>query len=146
MMQGGVEAERVARLGALNDSWQTYPLLEILHACTFVLGDDCLTMFQDNWEDQAKRRLGQVHRRLDPAAVLKGSEELPFVTYLLLCFLRTRLQLELMGDNELKAAMLTWQFQPQQMQMTLAFWLTTQNRNRKPSSQQADQLAGSFLK
>ncbi|CAE7630169.1 HERC1 [Symbiodinium pilosum] len=45
----GVEAERVARLGALND----------------------------NWEDQAKRRLGQVHRR-------------------------TRLQLELMGDNELK--------------------------------------------
>lgn len=45
----GVEAERVARLGALND----------------------------NWEDQAKRRLGQVHRR-------------------------TRLQLDLMGDNDLK--------------------------------------------
>lgn len=43
-----VEAERVARLGALND----------------------------NWEDQAKRRLGQVHRRTQLALDLMGDEEL----------------------------------------------------------------------
>jgi len=43
-----VEAERVARLGALND----------------------------NWEDQAKRRLGQVHRRTQLALELMGDEEL----------------------------------------------------------------------
>ena len=41
-----VEAERVARLGALND----------------------------NWEDQAKRRLGQVHRRTQLALDLMGDE------------------------------------------------------------------------
>lgn len=44
----GREAERVARLGSLND----------------------------NWEDQAKRRLGQVHRSTQLALDLMGDEEL----------------------------------------------------------------------
>ncbi|CAK9012971.1 Putative E3 ubiquitin-protein ligase HERC1 [Durusdinium trenchii] len=53
----GREAERVARLGSLND----------------------------NWEDQAKRRLGQVHRSTQLALDLMGDEELKEILGSLSC-------------------------------------------------------------
>ena len=64
----------MARLGALNEPWWS----ELLRR-SFIPSYESLVGLgrsssdynpaEDNWEDQAKRRLGQVHRRSEKACM-----------------------------------------------------------------------------